>query len=139
MGIAENFRKRQSQQQSQVVPKVGDEVQVIDDTDDEYYGEFGDIESISSDPNTNEPIYRVEFSEKDENYFTGDAIEVVPTTTQTQPKVTTKEDLSARIYDITQSQQPEAYEGELQELMNQWQQVTGTPQPRFLGGSNSSS
>lgn len=53
----------------------------------------------------------------------------------TAPSGPTKDQLSDRIYDITQSGQPEQYEGELQDLLNQWQQVVGTPQPRFLGGS----
>lgn len=58
-----------------------------------------------------------------------------PGATVQQPSGPTKDQLSDRIYDITLSKQPEAHDGELAELLEQWKQLTGTPQPRFLGGS----
>lgn len=51
---------------------------------------------------------------------------------QPQQQGPTREQLSEQIWDATRAQNPD--QEQIQELLRQWEEVTGTPQPRFLGG-----
>lgn len=158
MGIADRFFKRSQSAAAAAAAaavanakfKIGDEVK------DQSTGRFGRVRDIDYDGINKRLIYTIEtpgsgkmnVAEDDLQlnqvqfppaFQWGDEVQGVdnPGGNVQEPAAPTKDSLSDRIYDITQNGQPEAYEGELQQLLEQWKQVVGTPQPRFLGGSKS--
>jgi hypothetical protein len=126
--VAQHTTLAQGQPLSGFLP--GDPVRVSDQQDD-WYDLVGVVSGKDHEGRIRVNISGLDAPNEADNPFTyyADQLELIDE--QAKPRLT-KDQISDQIWDLTR--QRDYDHDQLQPLLDQWKQLTGTPMPRFLGG-----